>query len=52
MRRHLPRRRALLEAVFRERIETPRALAAEFAGVTGSRDAVLGLTVAGASPQR
>ncbi|MEU8697720.1 helix-turn-helix domain-containing protein [Streptomyces sp. NPDC048680] len=41
VRRHFPSRRALLEAVFRERIETLCALAADLAGAAEARDALL-----------
>lgn len=41
VRRHFPSRRALLEAVFRERIETLCALAAELTGTPDPRTALL-----------
>jgi AcrR family transcriptional regulator len=41
VRRHFPSRRALLEAVFRDRVETLSALARELAGRADSRDALL-----------
>ncbi|MFF1924680.1 TetR/AcrR family transcriptional regulator [Streptomyces sp. NPDC058221] len=41
VRRHFPSRRALLEAVFRERIEALCALAVDLAGAADARDALL-----------